>query len=213
MIDLESLKSILKDDKLYVGIGMIKRLHLASDRSSLKVTMSVFPEQREIIATMTWENVGPNSGDFEFPSPGDMCLFAQADGDDDQAFILKRLTSKEDKIPQEAISGDKVHRAKSGKKYWNVSDTNIYLSRSGSAPTENLVLGQQLKALMSDLLAQLAIHAQTTGSHDHIGNLGFKTTPPNQAGDYATFESAYNDLKSSPVDDETILSDLSFTEK
>ena len=212
-MDLEALKDILKDDKLHIGIGIIKRLHLASDRSYLKVSLSVLPEQREIIATMTWENVGPDSGDFEFPSQNDLVLFAQAEGDDDQAFVIKRLTSREDKIPAEAATGDKVHRAKAGKKYWNVSDTNIYLSRSGTVPTENLVLGQELKALMSDILAQLAIHAQTTGGHDHIGNLGFKTTPPNQAGDYTTIETAYNDLKASPVDDETILSDLAFTEK
>lgn len=212
-MNIEGLKSILSDNKLHIGLAIIKRLHLAQDRSYLKLTISVLPEQREIVATMTWENVGPDSGDFEFPSPGDLVLFAQADGDVNQAFVVKRLTSREDKIPTSAINGDKVTKAKAGKKYWNISDNKIFLSRTDTAPTENLVLGQELKSLMSDLLAQLAIHAQTTGGHDHIGNLGFKTTPPNQAGDYTTIETAYNDLKASPVDDETILSDLAFTEK
>lgn len=212
-MDIESLKSVLRDDRLHIGLGSIKRLHLAEDRSYLKVTLSVFPEQREIIATMTWENVGPNSGDFEFPSVGDMCLFAQAEGSEDYAFIIKRLTSEEDKIPEVATTGDKVNHAKAGKKYWNISDSKIFLSRNGEEPTENLVLGQQLKTLMSQLLATLATHADTDANHDHIGNLGYNVNIPNQTADYEARKEDYEGYKSSPVDDETILSDLSYTEK
>lgn len=212
-MDIESLRTILRDDRLHVGLGMVKRLHLASDRSYLKLSLMTFPDSREVIATMTWENVGPNSGDFEFPSPGDMVLFVNADGDDDQCFVIKRLTSEEDKIPSEATNGDKVHRAKAGKKYWNVSDTAIYLSRDGSEPTENLVLGQVLKTLMSDLLTALSDHANTDSSHTHIGNLGFSTAAPNEAADYTTAKTSYDNLKSDPVDNENMLSDLSYTEK
>lgn len=212
-MNLESIREILKDDKLHLGLATITRLVLAEDRSYLKVILNVLPENRQLVADMTWENVGPSSGDFEFPSVGDLVIFGQAEGSEDYAFVLKRLTSEEDKIPTSAVGGDKVHKAKASKKYWNISDSKIFLSRSDSEPTENLVLGQQLKTLMQDLLSQMAIHAQVDSSHDHIGNLGFATTPPNQSGDYSNIESGYNDIKASPVDDDTILSDLSYTEK
>lgn len=213
-MDIESLREILKDDSLHLGLGIIKRLHLASDRSYLKVTLSVLPEEREIIATMTWENVGPDSGDFEFPSPGDLALFAQADGDEEYAFIVKRLTSSEDTIPEEATTGDKVHRAKAGKKYWNISDSKIFLSKSGTAPTENLVLGQVFKTFAQDLLLEFKDMLQTLQVETHTSGLpGYLTSVPTQQINYANNETEVDSLKSSPIDDEDILSDLSYTEK
>lgn len=213
MIDIEALREVLRDDRLHIGIGAIRRLILSEDRSYLKVIVSVFPEEREIVATMTWENVGPNSGDFEFPLAGDLILFAQADGDDDNAFVIKRLTSTEDKIPESAVGGDKVHKARSGNKYWNISDTRINLSKSDTEPTENLVLGQVFKQFASDLLDILKDHAQTDSEHVHIGNLGYVTAPPQEAPDYLQRKTGYTNLQSSPINDEEVLSDLSFTEK
>ena len=210
---IEDLKQYLGDDRLHVGIGKVKRLHMAPDRSFLKVSMDVFPELREIIATMTWENVGPDSGEFEFPTPGDMVLFVQAEGDDDQAYIIKRLTSKEDTIPAEASTGDKVHRAKAGKKYWNISDSKIFLSRNGTAPTENLVLGQVFKTYSQNLLLEIKKILVTLQEETHVGNLGYDTSPPNQASDYADNQAEIEGFKASPIDSEDILSDLSYTEK
>lgn len=213
MLNIEELREILKDNKLHIGIGSILKLHLAKDRSYLKVSLSVFPEEREIIATMTWDSVGPDSGDYDFPSPGDLVLFAQAEGDVDQAFVIKRLSSREDTIPQEATTGDKVHRAKAGKKYWNISDINIYFSRTGTEPTENLVLGQVFKKFAQDLLEILKTQAQNDADHRHIGNLGYLSFVPDLTSDYLDRKTEYNELKESPINDQAILSDLSFTEK
>lgn len=213
MKGFEDLKKILRDDSLHLAIGAIKKLHVASDRSYLKVEVTIFPEGRNIIATMTWESVGPNSGDYEFPEPGDMVIVGNAEGDDDQAFVLKRLSSRTDKIPAAAVAGDKVHRARAGNKYWNVSDTKIFLARGDTAPTQNLVLGQVFKTMMSNLLAKLKLHAQNDADHYHIGNLGYYTSVPVNQLDYLTRKDEYNTIKTSPVDDESVLSDLSYTEK
>lgn len=213
MKGFQGLKDILKDDSLHICIGQIKSLHLADDRAYLKVTVMIFPEQRNIIATMTWDSVGPDSGDFVFPAIDDMVLIAQAEGDDNQAYVIKRLTSRSDKIPQIAVNGDKVQRTLAGKKFWNVSDTRINLSRGETEPTENLVLGQVFKTMMSELLASLKVHAQNDADHLHIGNLGYYTFKPNLEAEFLNRKEEYDTLKTSPIDDEVVLSDLSFTEK
>lgn len=213
MKGLEDLKEIFKDKRLYIGVGQIKKLHLAEDRAYLKVTMMIYPEMRNVIATMTWDSTGPNSGDFEFPAIDDMVLFAQAEGDDDQCYVIRRLTSRADTIPENAIEGDKVSRARAGGKYWNVSDTKIFLARGEAEPTQNLVLGQVFKQLMTDLLTQLKEHAEIDKKHVHMGNLGFYTAPPKEAAEFNDRGTQYDNLKASPVQDQAVLSDLSFTEK
>lgn len=65
--------------------------------------------------------------------------------------------------------------------------------------TENVVLGQVFKTMMSTVLEALAVHL-------HVGNLGYYTGVPNNAD-------VYSDQKASPVDDEAILSDESFARK
>lgn len=79
----------------------------------------------------------------------------------------------------------------------------VYLSQSqvslGSMnPTQNLVLGQIFKTFMDNLLEQLQ-------EETHIGNLGYPTSPPVNAPAYAA-------LQASPIDDESILSSVVFTE-
>lgn len=80
----------------------------------------------------------------------------------------------------------------------------IYLSdgkiQVGSkAADENLVLGKVFKQWAHDLLTQLSLET-------HIGNLGYLTSVPQNSVQYDA-------LKASPIDDELILSDVSFTEK
>jgi hypothetical protein len=213
MKGFQSIKEILRDESLHICLAQVKKLHLASDRSFLKVTVLVFPEQRNIIATMAWDAVGPDSGDIVFPAVDDMVLVAQANGDDDQAYVIKRLSSRLDKIPEIAADGSKVQRTLPGKKFWNISDTRINLSRALTEPTENLVLGQVFKAMMSSLLASLKLNAQNDADHLHIGNLGYYTFKPNIETEFLNRKDEYDTLKTSPIDDEVVLSDLSFTEK
>lgn len=210
---IDDLKKLLKDDSIHIGIGKIKKLYLSDDRSVLRVLVSMFPEERDIIATMTWESVGPNCGDFTFPVPDDMVLIGQVYGDDDQAYVLKRLTSRADKIPSAAVNGDKVQKTLDGKKFWNISDTRINLSRGENEPAENLVLGQVFKKFADDLLKTLKDHAQNNAAHKHMGNLGFLTSAPDNANDHLSRKGEYDTLKTSPIGDNKILSDLSFTEK
>lgn len=213
MKGFQDLKKILQDDKLHIFIGKIENLYLSENRSKLKVRVSVWPEERPIIAEMTWDVVGTDSGEFEFPSVNDMVLGVNVEGDDDKAYIIKRLTSNEDTIPVTAIDGDKVSRAKKGRKYWNTSDTRINFSRGDDEPTENLVLGQVFKSFAQELLNICKQYAQDTADHQHIGNLGYLTFKPNNEADFLERKTEYDSIKQTPIDDEAILSDLSFTEK
>lgn len=236
MKGFQDLLEILKDQRQYIGVGVIKNLHIASDRSYLKVTLCVFPEERNVIAMMTWDNTGTDSGDFEFPSINDLVLFAQAEGDADQVYIIRSLTSREDTIPLSALNGDKVAKAKSGKKYYNISDTKILLGRTDADPAQNLILGQIFKSAYSSHLAQISdalqgvldfLDAYKTHTHGVIGT-GIPGTPvptidaENSVGntDVSSIETAIDGVKSalsaikaSPVDDSAMLSDLTFTEK
>jgi hypothetical protein len=143
-IELEDLQNIFKDQRMHIGIGTITKIILADDRSFLRVYVSVLPEGREITAKMTWEHVGPSSGIFVFPNVNDVVLIGMPNGDINLAYVLKRLTSKVNKIPLQAVSGDTAIVAKSGKKAWISSNSRINLSKTATTPTEPVVLGNTL---------------------------------------------------------------------
>lgn len=226
-MNLEDMKQYFKDDSLHIFLGQIKRLHLADDRSYLKVEVNVWPEDRLIIAEMSWDSVGPEAGFYAFPAVGDAVLCASAEGDVDSTYVIKRLSSKEDKIPNTATTGDSVLKALSGKKLWQTSDTRINLSKGDDEPTENVVLGQRFKDTYSTHLGQLVTciekviaHIDANLAHMHLGNLGFQTggiidpAPMNAVKTaLGTLKTDVNTLKSDKVTNEFILSDLAFTEK
>lgn len=196
---IEELREIFRDDRLHMTFAIVKALELAADKSVLRVKCSTMPDNLTIIAKMSWEAVGPEAGFFQIPSVNDLVIVAYVEGDADLAYVIRRLTSAEDKVPAQAMTGDMVLKALPGKKMQVLSDLNVYLGRGGADPAENIPLGQVLKTLLS---AWLTIDS----TQDHIGNLGYKTSVPTQFQDYL-------DLKASPVDDELMLSDLAFTEK
>lgn len=212
-IDLSSLKEYFKDDRDHISIGLIKKLDLASDNSNLKVLVSIFPEQREFVAKMTWETVGSGSGYFQFPSVNDLVLVAFANGDVNQCFVIKRLTSKEDKIPIQAVGGDSALISLGGKRAWICSDNKIFLAKGSAVPTEPIVLGNVLKTLLSDIIGKISEMNDKISTHKHIGNLGFPTGAPDNATNFIDFKSHFDGKKASPVDDNVMLSDLAFTEK
>ena len=203
----------MRDRRIHIAIGKITQLSLVDDRSSLKALVSIWPEEREIVTRMTWDAVGPESGIFQFPVVGDLVLVAFADGDDNSAYVIRRFTSLEDKIPLNAVDGHTVIRSLAGKKAFVTSDTNIHLGRGDDVPTENVVLGQQLKTLLSDVLTELKTLCTTLASHTHVGNMGYPTAPPLQAAAITASGTLFDNKKASPVNDEEILSDLTFTEK
>lgn len=213
MIDLESLKAIFADTRRHIGIGKIKKVSVASDRSHVKVLVQGLPDGMELVARVTWDLTGPNAGIFMLPVVDDLVLVAWVDGNDNDAYVIRRLSSSVDKIPQAAADGHLVARALAGKKTVIASDSRINLARGDDEPEENLVLGQQLKSLLSTLIGMVADLSDKVSSHTHIGNLGYPTSAPNQAADFTTLKADLEEIKASPVDDEEILSDFSFTEK
>lgn len=198
-LGLEELKEIFKDDRLHLAIGTIEKLSLADDRSYLKAVVNTFPDQIKMICTMSWEAVGPEAGIFQFPSVNDLVIVGYIDGGENDAYIIRRCTSREDKIPLQAVNGHLVLKTLAGKKAFVSSDTEINLVRGDDPGNERLVLGDTFKTAYSQ-------HLGIDEVHTHIGNLGYPTMPPQQASQYAA-------IKASPVDDAVMLSDISKTEK
>ncbi len=213
---LEEFKNLLKDDRVYISIGKILKLYLAEDRSFLKCLCEIITEgdDRQIIARMTWDSVGPEAGDYQFPSVGDVVLICYVEGDDDMAVIIKRFSSIEDKIPKNAEAGDRVIKSLPEKNLWLTGQKKIILSKTDAQSSENLVLGQVFKKFQIDLLDKLIECMKTLAVETHTSSMpGYPTTPPTQAAAYQTVKDALNSLKSSPIEDEEILSKYCFTSK
>jgi len=196
---LEELREILRDDRLNLAIGNILALEMARDRSVLRARVNLFPELIEIVCKVSWDSVGPEAGVYQIPSVNDMVIVGFIDGHEDEAFILRRLSSIEDKIPLAATEGNLVLRALRGTSTFLNSDTEINLTRGDNSGDERIVLGDTFKEAYS-------AHLEIDSRHGHIGNMGFNTLPPNEASEYIA-------IKTSPIDDDLFLSDLSRTEK
>ncbi len=150
--DLETLRKLFADERPELALGTIKKLGAASDRSVLRVAVEIFPDLREVIARMTWSSVGTDSGDFEFPAVGDLVLVCFVDRNPDDAFVISRLTSKEDTIPIMAMEGHRVVKAK--KELFLNSPTKINITKE-NAGTEPLVLGLVLQTFATELIGKL----------------------------------------------------------
>lgn len=197
-ISLEEFKEIFDVDKLDMRCGLIQDLEVAQDRSVLRADVLILPEQQTMTVRMSWDLVGPDSGLYQFPSKNDLVLVAFCEDNENDGYVVKRLSTKEDKIPLQAVNGHLVLRSRNGTKTFINSDQTIHLTNIDEG-TENLLLGQVFKTAYSE-------HLDIDSTHDHIGNFGFNTTIPNQTAEYVA-------LKASPVDDEAMLSDKAFTEK
>lgn len=226
-LDLEALKMIFKDQRVHLAIATIKKVSVASDRSFVKCLVEILPEKREVVARMTWPSTGPEAGFYDLPEKNDLVLVGFADGNNDYAFIITRMTSTVDKIPLRSVGGDLVVKSKAGKKAWFTGRLKAFITQGDTVPTENLVLGQQLKTLLIDLLAKVSELSTKCDSlsaeiatHQHPGNLGYPTGQPYTSSQFNNLATQFNgiaadfdDLSSSPVQDEVILSDFAFTEK
>ncbi len=205
--DIELMKELLQDKRVWISCGEILKLDLVKDRSVWRALCRSFPERNEVVARMTWEATGPSAGIFGPAQVGDFVLLAMCHSDkddgEDSAFVIRRLTSSSDKIPTQAQFFHTVIKALSGKKLFLGSDQKILIGKntdSGAEPAEPLVLGLENRATWSSALAAIA-------SHTHVSSVpGAPTSPPVNAA-------AFSALKASPVDDGKINSDLAFTEK
>lgn len=235
---LEELRALFADQRQHSAIGLITKLGALADRSALRVRVKLFPDEREIIATMTWDAVGPNAGDFEFPEVDDLVLVQMIGGDPDQAYVTRRLTSKVDVFPAAALDGHQVRQARIGKKTYLASDTRVVLGLPDSEGDEPLVLGATLQGLLSSVLGllvtqaddikaladELTTMATNLAAHGHTAagagppiTAALFTTHAVQlglsSGAMAATSMALDDEKASPVDDSAMLSDLVYTEK
>ena len=197
-INLAELREVFDNGKLHLAVGTIVQLEVAADRSVLRCMVRILPDDRRMVASMSWEAVGPEAGIFQFPSVNDLVIVGYLDGHENEAFVLSRCTSGEDKIPIQALGGHTVIKALSGKKSFINSDTEINLTREDPG-NEPLVLGATFKAAYSE-------HLDIDAKHQHLGNLGYYTSVP-------ITESEYVAIKASPVDDNLMLSDIAKTEK
>lgn len=211
--DLEAIREIFKDNRTHLAFGQIRQVAVASDRSYVKCVVSILPEKREIVARLTWDNAGNQAGFYMIPAAGDLVVVGFIDGNDDYAVVLKRLSSKEDPIPEAAVDGSSVVRAPAGKKLWLGGD-RINLAQGDTQPTEPLVLGTQLQSLLADMLGIISDLATSLASHTHLSAAPSNpTSPPSDAVALAGFATAADSLVTSPVNDGAILSDVAFTEK
>lgn len=203
--DLEALRALFADDRLHVGMGKILKLGLADDRSAWRVLVSMWPEERAIVARMAFDNAGANSGFFNLPAVGEMVMVGFHDGDSDEApVVLTRVPNRENKIPERAETGDLLAVARAGKAAHVQSDSRINLSKTKNDPTEPLVLGNVNVEFMTNLL-DLLLNAPQIG-WDVFGLPVF--LDPNIRSTLIEYKQTYLTDAST-----NILSQLSFTER
>jgi len=199
-IDIEAMREIFKDQRSWISVGVVKKLLLASDRSELRVKVEILDEDaRIIIAIVSWPSVGPDAGFITFPNVGDLALLVCPYGEDDLCTVMKFYSSKEDTIPEAAIDGDPTWKAVAGKKINVLSDTRINLADVVAAATEAVIRGKVFQTMMSTLMTDIA-------SITVLGNLGAVTTTPINSA-------AFTAHKTSPIDDDKMLSDTVFVDK
>lgn len=163
-IDLEALRSIFKDKSTHAAVGQVIKLGLAEDRSVLRAQCRILSQERDVIAKVCWDASGPDAGSFQFPQVDDLVLIEFAEGDDNQAYLTRRLSTDIDKIPIQATENHLVQRALAGKKLHLLSDTMILLGKGAAEPVQPLVLGTVLQTLLVDLLTQLSTQAEKIAS-------------------------------------------------
>lgn len=204
-MNLEALREILADNRTHIAIAEIVKVSLNADRTLVRVQVKVWPEMNEVVAIMSWDFVGDDAGDYTMPLPKELVLVAFADGSPDTSFVLRRLTSKEEKMPIQVQGGHTIKKARGGKKLYLASDTKVCLSKGGeSDPTEPFVLGTVFKQWAASVLDLVMSH-----THPYVDTpVGAAITSPS-----AELATGIPLLKASPIEDGAILSDTIFGEK
>lgn len=204
--DLEQLKQALGDSRVWVACGQVVQLDLVEDRSVWRAKVKILPDGHDVVARITWEGVGPKAGIYHPLQVGDMVAVGMPEGSEDNAFVLKRFSSKADTIPLPAKDLHTVIKCLEGKK--------LLLGKAGDQESdEPMLLGLVVKQLLIDVLDELKTVMDALAVHTHIGNLGSPTAPPDNLATYTSASSTFSSKKSSPVEDDKINSDVIFGEK
>jgi hypothetical protein len=224
--DLESLREIMKDRRVWVSLGKITKIEYASNKSSIRVKVLLFPDNHEIVAKVGAMSVAPDAGDYGPISVNDMALIAIPEGLEDYAHVVCRLPSNEDTIPQQAIDGDTISKSKSGKRniLWGqtkaqvIGGDRINLAKTDSDVLEPLILGLVMQQAYENALLRLStlIDKMMAGPMT-IGNLPGLECPthPQFILDLQAIKDDIDADKElySTDQDTNFLSQLSFTER
>jgi hypothetical protein len=173
-LDLEELREIFADRRVWIDLALIEQVEPSIDQSEVLVQVKLLFDEDQIIARMTWDLTGPDAGLFSLPEKNDLVMVAYVDGSEDYAYIIRNLTSSEDPFPARVLTGATVLRALGGKALNLSSDTKATIGRGGLVEeSEALVLGGVLKT------AQEALYDEMVGVIDDliagpigIGNIG-----------------------------------------
>jgi len=201
--DIESLRQLLQDQKVHIEIGQILQLDLAKDRSVWRVKVKILPDDREVVARMTWDQAGPESGIYGPAEKDDLVLLAYVESEElNLSFVIRRLSTKNAKIPIRAGDGHTFIKARPGKNLYLGSEAKTLLGKLSTEtdPNEPMLLGNVVKALFTNILTQIEVHTHLSSAP------GSPTSPPVNAP-------AFTELKASPVADNGINSDIIFGEK
>lgn len=213
--NLEELRNIFRDNRSWIELAKVIKIEPADDRSLVRVLVEQFPEGDQIVCRMSWPSVGPDAGFYQLPSIGDMVLVALEDGDRDNAYVIKSLSSKEDTIPQQAIDGDTIVKALAGKNTHISSDTGLFLGKGDpdTPPDEPIVLGNALKTALETYISDRIIEIldEFLANPVGMGNLG-NAVPlfPALSTKLTTIKAG---IETDKANFDDFLSDLAFSEK
>lgn len=155
---LEELKQLLNDRSLHFEVGVITQIEVSPTMKTMRAMVELQPDGHPIVCKMTWPAIDDESGVIMFPVTKDMVLVGIAGGDEESAWIIARGSSIEEKLPQDAMDGSLVLKARKGKPTRVLSDTKVLIQKAkfGAAPnadaTEPLVLGTVLANFEKDLI-------------------------------------------------------------
>jgi len=168
------------------------------------------PDGHQIVGKVTWSIIDDESGVIQLPKINDLVLIGLVDGDEEQAYIVDRCSSIEERIAIEALDGSLVLKASKGSKTRVLSDTKILLQKgsfgTSSAPADAIspvVLGDVLKDFLDQFINML-LNAPQIG----ICGVGSVQLDPGLVSQLNTLKSQFVDTAST-----NILSQIVFTER
>ena len=174
------------------------------------------------VARCAWPSTGPNAGIYHVPAVEDIVILAMVEGSEQGNYIIGRLSSKDDPMPARAWNQEEKKTALVVKaremEELQLTGQRIDLTQGDELGSENLVLGQQYKLLLTDILdhmkALIEAHnglVSAFNGHNHnyaaTTSSGLTAAPGSQGMD---FTGMTDDLKGR-LDD--TLSLVGYTEK
>ena len=201
---MEFLRECFKDLRTHNGVGTITTLSMSTDFSKLLVKVLLMPEQREIVAEMSF----PDVTIVCFPEIGDLVTVCMTEGDQDAAYITARFNSLDELIPLFARTGNTTVYSRPGKKIYLGSDAKVGIGRPNIEPTEPLLLGNVTVAGLTALINSFLAPGGVTGAQIGICAVGPVFLDPAVRAALTLFKTTYLTTPST-----NILSTIAFTER